>query len=306
MTLDLSNWLPHILMLGSVVFVVAVVQLWLYLERRKTRRNPFTKDFLRSPGESLQAELDDVRGDIMENLFGILFIPVLLMAVYFGARLNGASNSSLSTFVFLGISVVIYSLYKLIRNLETNRKLRLGVEGERAVGEELNTLMLDGYRVFHDFPKKNGTKGMTPNIDHIVIGRNGVFAVETKARSKGKKGQGADAVKIRFNGESLIFPNGNITSAPLEQAGIHARWLSRWLQSAIGESIQVTPVVVYPGWWVDRVAPVRDVYLLAGGEITKSFKTLPGESLAPEKMRRVVHQIDQRCRNIKPWTAHNK
>ena len=186
-------------MLGSLAFAVGVVQLWFYLERRKARRNPFTKDFLRSPGESLQAELDDVRGDIMENLFGMLFLPVLLMAIYFGLRLNGASNSTLSTFVILGLSVVIYSLYKLIGNLEKNRKLRLGVEGEKAVGEELNLLMLDGYRVFHDFPKENGKKGMTPNIDHIVIGRNGVFAVETKARSKGKKGQGKNAVTIRFD-----------------------------------------------------------------------------------------------------------
>lgn len=230
MTLDLSNWLPHIVLLGMTATVLGVAQLWLYLERRKARRNPFTKDFLRSPGESLQAELDTVRGNIMENFFGILFIPVLLLAAYFGTRLNGASNSSLSTFVFLGATVVIFLIYKLIGNLEKNRKLRLGVEGERAVGEELNLLMLDGYRVFHDFPKENGKKGMTPNIDHIVIGRNGVFAVVAKARSKGKKGQGADAVKIHFDGKSMTFPNEYITSAPLEQAGIHAGWL----QSAIG------------------------------------------------------------------------
>lgn len=304
--LDLSKWLPHIFLLGMTVSVLGVYQLWLYLERRKARRNPFTKDFLRSPGESLQSELDEVRANIMENYSLILFLPVLLMAAYFATQMNGASYSSPLLSFFLGGSVAIYYLYRLIGNLKKSKKLRLGVEGEKAVGEELNLLMLDGYRVFHDFPKENGKKGMTPNIDHIVIGRNGVFAVETKARSKGKKGQGADAVKIRFDGKSMTFPNGNITSAPLEQAGIHARWLSRWLQSVIGESIQVTPVVVYPGWWVDRVAPVRDVYLLAGGEVTKSFKTLPGESLAPDKMQRVVHQIDQRCRDVKPWTAENK
>ena len=52
-------------------------------------------------------------------------------------------------------------------------------QGERLVGETINWLMKDGFDVFHDYPiDPNGKSG---NIDHIVVGPNGVFAIETKA-----------------------------------------------------------------------------------------------------------------------------
>ncbi len=54
----------------------------------------------------------------------------------------------------------------------------LGPDCEMAVGQELNNPMCAGYRVYNDVP----AEGL--NIDHVVVGRNGVFAVETKGRSK--------------------------------------------------------------------------------------------------------------------------
>ena len=39
--------------------------------------------------------------------------------------------------------------------------------------------MRDGFAVFHDVP---GDKAF--NVDHVVIGPQGVFAVETKGRGK--------------------------------------------------------------------------------------------------------------------------
>ncbi len=56
------------------------------------------------------------------------------------------------------------------------RNLRLGYRGEHAVAEALAALPERGYRIFHDFPEK--TPG---NIDHIVIGPGGVFAVDPYA-----------------------------------------------------------------------------------------------------------------------------
>jgi hypothetical protein len=54
---------------------------------------------------------------------------------------------------------------------------RIGYDGELATAQELNQLMRHGYYVFHDLQAENF------NIDHIVIGPAGVFAVETKSRS---------------------------------------------------------------------------------------------------------------------------
>jgi hypothetical protein len=58
----------------------------------------------------------------------------------------------------------------LIYLIKRRREYRLGFAGERAVAEELNQLMLDGCRVFHDVP-------MEPygNIDHVLIAPAGIF-----------------------------------------------------------------------------------------------------------------------------------
>ena len=60
---------------------------------------------------------------------------------------------------------------------------------------QVRRLMLAGYRVFHDFLITDKPRRIR-NIDHIVIGANGIFAVETKTRRK-MKGENGAKVMIR-------------------------------------------------------------------------------------------------------------
>ena len=61
------------------------------------------------------------------------------------------------------------------------KRLREARNGERVVAEHLNQLIAEGYTVFHDVPCgfKKGKK-MLFNIDHLLVGKKGIFAVETK------------------------------------------------------------------------------------------------------------------------------
>jgi hypothetical protein len=56
-------------------------------------------------------------------------------------------------------------------------RLRRGEQGERVVGELLESLAPDGWRVLHDISFGRG------NIDHILIGPGGVLTVETKSHA---------------------------------------------------------------------------------------------------------------------------
>lgn len=49
-----------------------------------------------------------------------------------------------------------------------------GAEGERKTGKALRPIERAGIRVFHDIPSARG------NYDHIVVGRAGIFLLETK------------------------------------------------------------------------------------------------------------------------------
>ena len=66
-----------------------------------------------------------------------------------------------------------------------------------AAGQEPNSLTEAGYRVYHDLPAEGF------NIDHVAVGRNGVFAMETKGRSKPAKGN----VTVVYDGRTLRFPD---------------------------------------------------------------------------------------------------
>ncbi len=59
------------------------------------------------------------------------------------------------------------------KNFVLLRDCNLGFLGEQAVGEELNFLIADGWRVFHDveFDKHPGQE--TFNVDHVVVGPEG-------------------------------------------------------------------------------------------------------------------------------------
>ncbi len=71
---------------------------------------------------------------------------------------------------------MIFLTCRLIRDYNSRRIKRLAYDGEVAVGQELQ--YLTDHVAFHDF------QAGTFNIDHILVGASGVYAVETKARSK--------------------------------------------------------------------------------------------------------------------------
>lgn len=58
---------------------------------------------------------------------------------------------------------------------EINARWGEGARGEFRVGEELEKLYKDGFHGFHDWYSGRG------NVDHFVVGAQGIFAVETKA-----------------------------------------------------------------------------------------------------------------------------
>ena len=107
--------------------------------------------------------------------------------------------------ITIAVIASVWSACRLWKLINLRRRIRLGFEGERHVGEALNQLMLVGYRVFHDFLITDKPRSIR-NIDHIVIGSNGVFAVETKTRRKMKGENGANSQSLD---NALQYPWGH-------------------------------------------------------------------------------------------------
>ena len=277
-------------LLAGVIFGVLGLIHW----KDRKKRLPFTQKILRPPGESLRvrlAELDEKLNDRLVQLLLSAYSPLLMAGL---AALQGVRITSGIMIFFAGIAVLAstcagYSLWKLFA---LRRRCRLGYEGERHAGEALNQLMLGGYRVFHDFLITD-KPGVTWNIDHIVIGSNGVFAVETKTRRKVK---GLDGAKVTIGEDRLEYPWG-ADRCGLDQARDNAAWLSDWISKTFERPIKAAPLLVLPGWFIDRRCKLP-VTVLSGREVTAQVPKLNGTSLKPDEISRIAAMIEDRNRSV--------
>ena len=292
---------PAILLAGIALLYLAILYLFRVSYKLKKRRAPFTNNLLRSPGHSLLVKLDDLNEEILFCFCALFLTPLFFYSafithLYFkGSKLNPA-DVILWAIICLGF--ITYFLVKSLKFLRKRRLIRLGYEGEIAVGQELNQLMLEGHHIYHDFPAENF------NIDHIVVGKTGIFAVETKARSKSVTTNRQNDAIVEYNGKLLVFPHGD-DFRTIDQAQRQASWLSKWIGNAIGKEIAARAIVAIPGWFVKRTS-AEGIAVVNPKQFPSFFKHVKPRPLSDEMITRIVHQLDQKCRDVEPRsTAHD-
>ena len=274
---------------GALGLLIGLMHLRNWRIERKKLRLPVTERLLRSPGESLRKKLETLEEQLSTELTLVFVLPLICASLF----LIGRNRLPPSPVIF-GVSVtgvVAYALAcrRIFYLLDQRRNNRLGLSGERAVGEELNQLMLAGCRVYHDVP--NDPYG---NIDHVLVAPSGVYAVETKARRK-KEATAKDTHKVVFDGCCLQFGQGGPEHRCLDQAKQQASRLSDWLSKAVGEAVEVQPVLALPGWFVERRG--RGAVIVVSGRAVKTLVKGP-IVIDPAMIERIAHQLDQRCRDV--------
>jgi hypothetical protein len=283
-----------IILESAFLLALAGAVLGLIHWRDRKKRLPFTQKILRPPGESLRLrliELDEKLNDCFVQLFLAGYSPLVMAGL---VAMQGVRPTAGVWITLITIAVIasICSAFRLWKLIKLRRRIRLGFEGERHVGEALNQLMLVGYRVFHDFLITDKPRSIR-NIDHIVIGRNGVFAVETKTRRKMK---GEDGAKVTLTENALEYPWG-VDQRDLEQAQEDARWLAEWLSKMSPQPVNVGSILVLPGWYIDRRAK-SPVTVLSGSEVAANVPKLNGTATSESDIRRLAAMIEDRNRSI--------
>jgi hypothetical protein len=134
-----------------------------------------------------------------------------------------------------------------------------GAAGEAVVGQALATLPPTHWRVLHDLPI--GDRGA--NVDHLVIGPPGVFTINTKHLS-GRVD--VDREQIRRNGRATRFLDAAVREADRVRAV---------LERAVGEVVEVEPLLVVHGAEVRVGSQPRDVTVLTSGQLIGWLSALP-------------------------------
>ncbi len=209
---------------------------------------------LRLPGQSLNNE---IRFLIDDKALNYILLPIFLLVFtiwnwllhYQIIKITPSSLKFLTLFTILISIYCVFRIFKLIRKI---KRLKLGRDGEIAVGQTLEYLRNKGFRIFHDII------GEGFNLDHVIVGEQGIFCVETKTYSKPSKGQ----CKITINHEGISVNGSKPNSKIFSQAKAQKAWLERKISLLTGINVPVQPVVVFPGWFVDNKLDDNSIWFL--------------------------------------------
>lgn len=215
-------------------------------------RSPLKGKPLRLPGQSVEEHRRKLLEDRIET-------PMLLaaMLVTFAGIEWWRSLSELrylpKHFTVAALLALSFAAWRFLRLRPQLRALRQAAEGEKAVGQFLEGLRAQGYKVFHDVVSDGF------NLDHVVIGRAGVFAIETKTWSKPRRGE----ARIAFDGERLKVGDAKPDDRVVIQARAQAAWLRELLHASTGRTFGVRSVVLFPGWFVEpATGSRREIWVL--------------------------------------------
>lgn len=267
------------LLLLPIILTIPVILLsnWRF---RKDRKDPFNALEIERPAAfSLDHQLDDMAHDLANFIFRLTVFGAGVALV--NQDVNISSFTKLILVLFLS-SLILWQLVQISKWSSRRRNIINARDAERIVGQSLTQLLVRGFHVFHDIPCGNF------NIDHVVVGPAGVFAIETKSRRK----------DIDNNGHKVVIENGLLNFPtwkeikPIEQAERQALWLSKELSQSTGESTFVAPMLVFPGWWVERKEKPR-IPVLNHKELINPRSYTAQVSLTESQVKRITHQLKQ-------------
>lgn len=289
--------MPYLLAFGASLAPVPLFLLWAYWRRCVRYARPRPEKLLSGPGDSQRERISRLDETIAAAALWLVAIPVAALGVHLGPRLTGVTPLvGPDQWALPGAALGLLFLpgLAMVRNCRERQSRRRKLDAELTVGREINLLLREGFQIFHDVPEGSG------NIDHVVVGLSGVFAVESFGRPVASQGRGLVDAKVIYDGENLFFPPANTReSEAVKQARRQAVTLERWLGEALGRTVVVRPALALPGWFVEKKRP--DDLTLLYGQASHYARILRGPAvLAPELVDEINRVLEARCRAIAP------
>ena len=273
-------------------------------DEKSNSRAPFSEKLIRPAGESLRLQIDELRSCFSDHFFDLAFF--LLTPAIVAIALSSANwlIALSATILAAGICFIfIRKKWESIICLKTEiQNHQLGFHAERVVASELEPLRAAGYQVFHDIVDDTQFEGgeKTFNIDHILVGPEGVFIIETKGKSKVTPSPTSTLKEheLIFDGSELLFPNGVKTKQPITQAKRNADYVEKWLSSSVVGKLPCRAIVAYPGLYVKARNGQLSGVQSAKGLANRIPSLGRGRKLTPHEVTAIAARIKDRCRNV--------
>lgn len=285
---------------GYSIFVLTAFMA-VFLVRKKWRegRFPLGQDVrvMRRAGEHLSKQLEQQDECFFRGFMMLVFLPLLglFVPVWIAQALQAKVTFHLALLA-LGMAAVLFGLcfWRLLRIVDKGRDVRLGLYGERVVGDLLNGLMAHGYEVFHDVPCLGASGAF--NLDHVVVGEGRVVVVETKTYRK-RQGPNGEDHKVTYNGERLLWPHRSSTDE-LTQALRNAAWLQNELKTKLNQEVQIHAALTMPGWYVIGGPPTAAVLVENAKRLPVCIRKRFSPSLTEQQEDLIRRHLRSLCADV--------
>lgn len=251
---------------------------------RKTR-SPLRDRPLRNPGESVQEARRRLQVDLLYFPFAVVCCAMAAAVVETTGYLFDQPREPV---FYLALFTVAFGWFawRIWRIRPMLKAYKLAEEGEKAVGQFLEKLRAEGYEIFHDVP------GGGFNIDHVVIGPAGVYAIETKTWSKPVTGE----PRIVFDGETLTAAGRAPERDPVKQSRAQVSWITTLLMESTGRRFAVRGVILFPGWFVEqREGALKEIWVL-NPKALPAFLGGAKTSLPPDEVKLAAYHLSRYVR----------
>lgn len=233
---------------------------------KQSKEQPILK-VRRRAGQSIR----DKKEGLTDNwLIPVYFSTAILWLLWVLEEFRVRTNQVPAPKLFLCLAIIATGVSTIIFRRLWGKfgNLNRGERGELRVAEILDDLRSIGYRPVHDLTRDGF------NIDHVVVGPAGVFAIETKFRS------GYGEIEFR-NGEGLFVGGFPDEKDCLKQARANAAEVNRIIKENCNINEWVWPIVVFVGDW----------------RVKNDWQTTDARVFTPENLAR--HIVNQQPRLTK-------
>ncbi|RUO63674.1 nuclease-related domain-containing protein [Pseudidiomarina insulisalsae] len=256
------------------------------LKNSRAKKSPLKSKPLRNPGQSLEKRLIDTLLDDVLFFYMIATVAVVL-AIYEWYRWYFETLPSPILVSVVALGIVAIAAWKMVRGLRAVNKIKLGIAGEKAVGQFLERLRVNGAQVFHDI------EGEKFNLDHVVIHSSGIYVIETKMMSKPEKGKS----ELEFDGVQVKHHGKPIKGDPVTQVNAASYWLGELLSESTGRKLPIRGVVVYPGWYINSPDTRRTKVWVLNPKALPAFIENQPKQIEPEDVHLYAYHLSRFIRS---------
>ena len=272
-------FLPLALLITFFLFIIV----WFKTDEKRGD-TPFRDLLARIPGQSIAKRMDLHYEKVVLDFLGMFLFLFLWLLLVFKAE---SIASFLSPVLAILMGSWMVRTYSIIREV---RRCSLEQKGEQLTGQYLQMLVAHGYHVYHDIILQDF------NVDHVVVGPNGIFAVETRTRRKLKK-WGPERSVVVYDRNGITFPGKKPVRDIITLAEEHAMGLQKWLNSQINESFRVVPVLSLPGWDVEKRMR-ENPPVLNPKQINEFIVNYGVQCLWNEEIQKITQQLKEKSRQV--------